>query len=261
MDKMLALTAAALVCGLGSIASAAQLQNETFSTDGPVANYVGAGKVFSSATAGASMPGVSGGKLTVGFATGGPDNVGCVATALGGDKALVAVQFDITPQSYSAGTVRFVASDTSDFVWTSWDLGGRTWAGVRISETGLVVNEGGTVYPFTMKQNHTLTVFLNDSGASQAYTGPGGGSYTLNDQSLSVFDGSTALVQNAAKAGVQTIGYVGLLASRNWDGAETLSDIDNLIIRDDLDIVAVPEPTSIGLLASVALLGLRRNRR
>lgn len=260
MNKVLSLISA-VACGLASTASAAQLYSETFSTDGPVMDYVGAGMTFSTAVAGSSMPGASGGKMSLGFlANQGADSVGTVVSALGGEKGLVSLKIDITPQSYSAGSFRILASDTSDFVWAGWNLAARTWAGVRIDNTGLVLNEGGTIYPFAMTQSHTLSVFYNDSGASQSYTAPDGSSRSLADQSWSVYDGTSALAENVAKAGSGSISHVGMLIARNWSGAQTMTDIDNLIIRDDLDVYPIPEPASLGLLALSGLLFVRRRQ-
>lgn len=259
MKKVLSLAAAALVCGLGSMASAAQLYSETFSADGPVADYVGAGKIFSHSAAGPSMPGASGGKMSLGFmANVGADSVGTAVSTLGGEKGLLSVKVDVTPQSYADGSFRLLATDTSDLVWTGWDLAGRTWAAVRINANGLVLNEAGTLYPFALTQNHTLSVFYNDSGAPQSYAGPDGSARTLNDQAWSVFDGTSAIAENVAKGGTASMSYVGMLIARNWNGAQTMTDIDNLVIRDDLAMYPVPEPASLGLLALSGMLLFRR---
>jgi hypothetical protein len=266
VKKVASLAAAALVCGLGSVASAAELYNETFSTDGPVSSYVGTGKIFASEVGTAAMPGASGGKLTLGYKSNeGANNAGCVVTSLGQADvcvSLASVRFELTPKSYAAGSFRWVATSADDLTWVQWNFVTRAWANFYIDSGGISIQNGAAT-AFTMNQTHTISVFMNDVGTSQSYVGPDGiTSYTLADKSWSLFDGTTPLAENVARTsgtelGKNVISRVGFLTARNWDGAQTLSEIDNLVVRDDLSM-PVPEPASLGLLAVSGMLFLRR---
>jgi len=259
MHRTLALATIAAICGIGSAASAGILAVETFNTDGPASDYVGTGKTFSNSLGLEDQAGVQDGVLIFGYtANEGASTSGYMSMNLGSEVPLLSFQVDITPVSYFAGGFRFAASHSPDVDWIRWNPLDRAFLHFYVDQNGISI-QGASAQSFSMNENHRVTVFANNSGEQQTYTGPDGLAYSLDDRSWSIFDGTTLLGQNIPAGLSENINYVGFGANRNWPGAQSITHLDNLVVADDLSVV-VPEPASIMLVGMVGgvLIGSRR---
>jgi len=249
------------------------LYQETFSTDGTLDDYTGAGKIFTSYSgSGVYTAAASGGKFNLGF-TGGQDGSLYTYTSFGSARQLLSMQVDFTLNSASAADkplLLFISdfANIGDFGpdWNMWNAQGN-WSfanpGALTSSYPVTATDGlgGTHTDPGLQASTTYTwsFFLNQSGIQETYQAPDGVSRTLNTDTWSMYIGDTLVADNVPR-GAQAENIQGLVLqlSRNYNGGSSSMNLDNIVIRDDLALV--PEPATAALLTLGALFLLPRRR-
>lgn len=118
-----------------------------------------------------------------------------------------------------------------------------------------LLSNGGTASSGSWTGRQRISLFLNDSGSSQDYTGPDGTEQSVGHRQLDVWVGETLVFNNFgsvnAAAGLEDIKYWSY-----WNISDTF--IDNIVVDTALSI---PEPAALPLLwlGGAALLGRRRH--
>ncbi|HEV7302198.1 MAG TPA: PEP-CTERM sorting domain-containing protein [Tepidisphaeraceae bacterium] len=268
-----------------SSARAAVLYNESFDTDGSIADYTGMGELFQGyvqSNDGGQSVTRNGLNLNIlpNNDTTSEDGSMYAVIGLGGVRSLLSVQMDFTGITYSSASSAFsLYAGTFDQI-SEFNPGvngngtGRNWARINVA--------GNNPYTVQMRGNestgptmqgstgttYTWRVYFNDSGATQTYDAPDGTVHTLNDNSFTMFIGDALVGENVVKG--STAGYasgalegLALVAGRNFGGASSSTTLDNIIIRDDLALIqtAVPEPASMAVFGVTGLMLMARRRR
>lgn len=269
--------ASLVIATAGVWVHAGVIASETFDADGTLADYSGAGKVFSAnVMVGDAASSVSGGKLNMQMLAGttGADTL-YAHVDLGTAKPLLNVKFDLEGVQYSAASGAFQLyvgsfNTIADFE-PGWNPSGngRSWArtviasGAPYTVTAYAPTAAAGSTTGTVGQTYTWNVFLNDSGITQSFTGPDAASHSLNDKEWTMFVGSTIVAANIPKgtSGDSTdLQGIVFMTSRNYDGGKSSTNIDNLVVRDDFEAF-VPEPTTAGIVAASAMATMLRRRK
>jgi hypothetical protein len=251
-------------------AQAGVIHSETFDTDGNIDDYTGAGKIFSETTkSGSTADGViSGGVLTM---NGGDDEI-LSRIDLGGTKTLLSIQFDVRGDTYSAtsngawGAYTGSFDDITDFVGHQQNNGNRNWSTTWNTDSNVIAeDDSGTQYSdtITIGTFHTWTIYLNQSGGTESFVGPDGSSHNLGTDRWSFFHDNTLVADSVARGtnggyDADTLSGIIFTTEQNHSGATSITSIDNIVIRDDLNLI--PEP-SILLLLGLGLAGVHFARR
>jgi hypothetical protein len=103
-------------------------------------------------------------------------------------------------------------------------------------------------------------IFLNNTASAVTYTGPNNLTHTLAAQSYTVWQDTVVVgTESTARMGAADLSNFRLRYNPPGTAGSSVS-IDELVIRDDLGAFAIPEPTTLGLAAIGAMVGLRRRR-
>ena len=265
--------AAALFTG---IAAADVLVGETFDTDGGIDTYTGAGELFSAYNANSpATASASGGEmdfqLTGGTETGSLD----AHIALGSPTSMLSMKLDFRGNQYGAATTAWTVLAGSYGKMGEYNpnwhpnQGKRNWSKVRVGggDPYTVNAEDGNNTSYTRTGNvigdyYTWSLYLNQSGSEQSFYGPDMTPHTVGNDEWSLFVDSD-LVADSVPKGTEgasgSIEGVVLRMTRNYPGGTSDQSIDNILIRDDLNLF-VPEPATFSLLLLGALAFSRRNR-
>jgi hypothetical protein len=275
------LWSAVAVIGMGSFLAfsplhAGILVSETFDVDG-IEQYVGGGKILSAyVESGAGNVSVEEGRLRMSI-VGDPDDGEAYAHIdLGSAVPLLSLQLDFTGLQYSAASAAwrmYVGGfDTISSFLPSWHIHGTNRAFAVPNVAGdnpyfmqAPANDGIAAGEMAGNVNETYTwsLYFNASGNSASYYAPDNVERTLLNNSWSMFINGVLVAENVSKGteGGESQDLQGIIfrVSRNYEGGASDSAIDNIIIRDDLDLV-VPEPGTAALLGLAGLLFCRRRR-
>lgn len=270
---------AGIVLVLSSHAQAAILYDETFSVDGPIGDYTGPGKIFTAYSATNNyFAQATGGVLNMGLPAEGegtPSGLLYTYTSLGSARSLLSMQFDFTMLGGGAADSAFglyIGSYANiDEFAPGWNVheGARNWTKINASAGAsyAVTAQDGTNTNHTDSgllagQTYTWNVFLNQSGADELYIGPDGGSHLLENNSWSLFVDNVLVADSVPKGNAGSTGSINgivFILSKNYYGGSSNMNVDNLIIRDDLNMV--PEPSAVALLALGGMAVMARRRR
>ncbi|WOO41044.1 hypothetical protein [Rubellicoccus peritrichatus] len=122
---------------------------------------------------------------------------------------------------------------------------------------------GGTV---TTDVAHIFSIYENKSTIDGlTYTGPDGGSYTLDGDNYAIWVDQTVIVDNQLNTQTTSeLTEVSAFAFAFDKPDNAIFTFDNFVVRNDLDIAAVPEPSFYGSVAgllALAVCGLVRRRK